>query len=198
MKTKSLGIASLVLVLILSACGPAPEPALSANDIANTAMADAWIMVTLTQAALPTATATVTPPPATPTWTPQPTFTFVPTSAPSTPTLTAAQNPCNQPPPPQPKGLMVDVQFINKSDGNVDILAFGMISANAEGECGTYNFSFGRFNSPVVKVLAGCYWAWASISGRNNSDAENLSPLCVTNASQLWEIQVGPEVIEFD
>jgi len=115
MKKKLLTVVSLLIVLLLSACGPAPEPTLSANDVANTAMADAWIMVTLTQAALPTATATASPVPATPTWTPLPTFTFVPTSVPATLTPSGAADPCNQPPPYQPKGTLVQVQFVNKS-----------------------------------------------------------------------------------
>jgi hypothetical protein len=72
-----------------------------------------------------------------------------------------------------------------------------MIQANSQGECGTYNFSFGRFDSPVVKVLAGCYWAFAFVSGRTTSTAKNIDVLCVENPGLVREIQIGPEVIEF-
>ncbi len=196
MKSKSPLIVSLIITLFLSACGPAPEPTLSANDVANTAVANAWISVTLTQAALPTATATLTPLPPTPTWTPLPTMTLIPTGVPATATLSAAQDPCNQPPPSEPKGTMVQVQFINKSNGSVS-LSFGMEQANSLGECGTYGFSIGRFDSPVVNVMAGCYWAYGWVTGDKTSTTQTTNDLCVPDKSQIWQIQIGPEVVEF-
>jgi hypothetical protein len=72
MKKKFLYIVSILLIVILAACGTA-EPTMSADDIADTAIADAWLAVTLTQAALPTATSVP------PTFTPEPTVTPFPT-----------------------------------------------------------------------------------------------------------------------
>ncbi|MBE0681228.1 MAG: hypothetical protein IH589_04880, partial [Anaerolineales bacterium] len=46
---------STLIILALAACGSA-EPTMSAEDLANTAVANAWISITQTQAALPTAT----------------------------------------------------------------------------------------------------------------------------------------------
>jgi hypothetical protein len=197
MKNRHLHVLSIVLITFLSACGPEPEPTLSPADVANTALADAWLAVTQTQAALPTATATLTPLPPTPTLTPLPTVPLLPTSVPATLPPSGAENPCNQPPPYQPKGTLVQVQFVNKSNGSVS-LSFGMENANSLGECGTYNFGFGRFDSPTYSVLAGCYWAFAFVSGEKTSTARNISTLCVPDTSQLWKIKIGPEVIEFN
>lgn len=190
----------LIIILIgmaLSACGPEPVPTLSVADVANTAIADAWAAVTLTQAALPTATATSTPQPPVPSPTPLPTLALLPTSIPATLPPSGAANPCNQPPPFEPKGKMVQVQFINKSEGSVG-LSFGLIEANSLGECGTYNFSIGRFDSPTVKVLAGCYWAYGFVTGDKPSTAQTVNALCVPDTSQVWKIKIGPEVIEFN
>ena len=57
MKKKYPTILSILLITIISACGPTPTPTLSAADVQGTAVADAWIALTLTQAAIPTATA---------------------------------------------------------------------------------------------------------------------------------------------
>lgn len=71
MKKKFLTIISILIVVTLAACGTA-EPTVSPEDLASTAMADAWIAITQTQAALPTAT------PIPPTLTPEPTLTLQP------------------------------------------------------------------------------------------------------------------------
>jgi hypothetical protein len=52
-KLVTLMFASLFL---LSACGPEPEPTMSAAEVQGTAVAAAWTMVAETQAAIPTAT----------------------------------------------------------------------------------------------------------------------------------------------
>jgi hypothetical protein len=195
MKRKLLSAISLPIILLLSACGPAPEPTLSADDVANTAVANAWMIVTLTQAALPTATATVTPLPPTSTLAPLPTIAPLPTAVPATFPPSGAADPCNQPPPYEPKGTLVQVQFNNKSKGSVS-LAFGMLQANSLGECGTYNFSIGRFDSPTVEVMAGCYWAFGWVSGDTTSTTKNINALCVPDKSQIWKIEIGPEVVQ--
>jgi hypothetical protein len=196
MKKKYPHFLLIVVVTILSACGPEPAPTLSPGDVANTALADAWMAVTLTQAALPTATATLTPLPA-PSLTPLPTLALLPTSIPATLPPSGAADPCDQPPPFEPKGTLVQVQFVNKSNGSVG-LSFGMIEANEEGECGTYNFSMSRFDSPTVKVLAGCYWAYGFVTGDKPSTAQSVNALCVPDTSRIWKIKIGPEVIEFN
>src|SRR5690242_1302245 len=164
MKKKFLYIIFMLVIVVVAACGPAPEPTVSAADLASTAAADAWLAVTLTQAALPTNTAT---PSATPTL--QPTFTLVPTlfvpptAAVAATATTEGSNPCYNPPPVEPKGTMVQIKLVNNSGGLVD-LNLGMEDANDKGECATYFFRLGRFDQTVVTVLAACYWGYAYIT----------------------------------
>jgi hypothetical protein len=65
-----------ITALVLTACGPAPEPTMSPADVQGTAMAAAMTMVAETQAAIPTATSI--PPTEPPTATPFPTNTVPP------------------------------------------------------------------------------------------------------------------------
>ena len=202
MKRKFLSVVSAIIILIMTACGANSEPTLSAADVANTAIAIAWTEVSMTQAAMPTATATTIPPTLTPL---PPTFMTLPapvitmtTIAPTAVVnITATADTCNDPPPFEPKGTMVQVKFVNESDGSVN-LAFGMNQPNSLGECGTYSFSMGRFDEPVVKVLAGCYWAYAWVTGEKPSTARNIEALCVTDPNLVPAITIGPEVIGFD
>ena len=66
---------------MLSACGPEPEPTMSAADVQGTAVAAAWTMVAETQAAIPTATPI--PPTETPLPTALPTNTIAPLELPT-------------------------------------------------------------------------------------------------------------------
>ncbi|MFN8414540.1 MAG: hypothetical protein U0Z26_19330 [Anaerolineales bacterium] len=198
MKRKVLIFTSILIVILVSACGPAPEPTLAAGDIANTAVANAWIALTATQAAIPTATATFPP---TATFTPLPTFTPIPipTLAPATAVPTQGEDPCNLPPPTKPKGTLVKVKFVNKSGGTLN-LSFGMLQPNSLGECGTYGYSLGVFDEPVVTVLAGCYWAYAWVTQLNSnkpSTAKNASALCVTDPAKEPDIWITSELIAF-
>jgi hypothetical protein len=151
--------------------------------------------MTATQAALPTATATFPP---TETFTPQPTFTFIPlpTLPPVNAVVATATSQCNQVPPLEPKGKVVKVKFVNKSKGIVN-LSFGMLSPNAEGECITYSYSLGAFDTPVVTVLAGCYWAYAWVDAKTPSTAQNASSLCVNDAAAEPDIWITTELIAF-
>jgi hypothetical protein len=201
MKKKYPLILSLLIILAVSACGPAPTPTLSAEEIANTAVAQAWIAITQTQAAMPTATPTATPLP--PTLTPLPTDTLLPTlavvatSASVSNPGVATQDPCNQPPPIKPQGAIVQVQFVNKSGGNVN-LSFGMNSPNDKSECVTYTFTLGVYDQPVVSVLAGCYWGYAWITGKLPSVARTGGTiLCVSDPNKIPPIWITKEQIYF-
>ena len=197
MKKKFLYIISIVPVLALSACGEPAEPTISPADLANTAVANAWIAITQTQAAIPTNTATPIPP----TDTPSPTFTLFPTLPPA-PTIdnsavgvapTSSNNPCYDPPPAKPKGTVVQVKLVNNSKGLVSF-SMGMEEANAQGECATYSFSLGRFDQPIVTVLAACYWGFAYITDPT-SNAKTIAPLCLYETTKTVPISIGGEVI---
>ena len=193
MKRKALTIISILIITLISACGPAPEPTLPAVDVQNTAIADAWTAVALTQAAMPTATETLVPT-ATTTPTLQPTFTAAPTLVP--PTAAATESVCNQPPPIKPLGVEVKVKFVNKSGGNVN-LSFGMNSPNDKGECITYSYTLGVFDEPVVTVLSGCYWAYAWVDGKEPSTAQTIDLLCIKDPAKQPAVWITKEVISF-
>jgi hypothetical protein len=202
MKKKYLTILSILIITILSACGPAPTPTLSVADVQGTAVADAWIALTQTQAAAPTATQTPIPPTPTATLAPLPTATLL-----LLPTLellpvatlpdTSATDPCNQPPPIKPQGVMVKIKLVNKSGGNVSPLSLGMMQENSFKECGTYNFSLGQFDEQVVDVLAGCYWGFGYLNGAKPSTPQTAEILCVTDATKVTTIWVTKDVIGF-
>jgi hypothetical protein len=197
MTKKSLNLISILFILTLAACGRASTPTLSTADLASTAAADAWLAVTMTQAAMPTATATLIPPTATP----LPTFTLFPTLPPVSPPPVQAvgtTDPCDplQPPPVKPKGSQVQVKFVNKSGGSVN-LSFYMTSPNAQGECVGYTFVLGRYDEPVETVLAGCYWAYGWVTGDKPSTAQAIDLMCLSDPSKAPPIWISTEVIAF-
>jgi hypothetical protein len=189
MKSELSHIGSVLVILVLSACRPAPVPVPNATDVQNTAIALAGTQISMTKTAFPTATATSLPP----------TFTPAPTLPPAVPSIASAApttDPCSGPAPSSPKGPLVQVKFVNKSGGSVN-LAFGMIQPNALGECGTYSFGIAAFESPVVKVLQGCYWGYGWVTGKKPSTTQTISPLCFTDPNQTRAVLIGTEVIGF-
>jgi hypothetical protein len=198
MKIKYSVSISILLITLISACAPSPAPTLSAADVQGTAVANAWVAITQTQAAIPTATQTLIPPLPTTTFTPLPTFTPYPTLAAPVATLpdTSAADPCDAPPPIDPKGEKVKIKFVNKSNGNVT-LSFGMTHENSLKECGTYSFYVAKFEEPIVEVLAGCYWGYGWVDGNEPSTAQTPDVLCVTDTSKTTAIWITPELIAF-
>lgn len=195
MKRRLSLVLTALLLVVLSACGAEATPTLTVEQIIGTANADAFAALTQTQAAMPTATETPIPPTPTLTFTPAPTFTPFPTVIPPTLPDTSATDPCNEPPPPEPTGAMVKVKFLNKSEGTVN-LAFGMTQENTQKECGTYNFTLGRYEEPEVTILAACYWGYAWILDPE-SIAKTPDVLCVTDTSKSYTVWITSEIISF-
>jgi len=197
MKQKYLTTLSILALALVSACGPAPEPTLTNEEIIETAAAQAWIAITETAAAMPTATETPIPPTAT--LTPLPTFTFTPFPTIQPLGITnpvggaPTNNPCYEPPVAEPKGTTVQIKLVNNSKGLVD-LSLGMENANTQGECATYFFRLGRYDQPVVTVLAACYWGYAYITDPT-SNSRTAAPLCLFETTKTVPVSIGPEVI---
>jgi len=195
MKKKCLLIITILILITLSACGPAPTPTLSVAEIQATAFADAWISITQTQAAIPTATETPIP---TATFTALPTFTLMPLSTLPPlviPTQTSAGvDPCYLPQPAKPKGVLVIVTFVNKSGGHADA-TFGMNQPNSFNECGAFSFSLGKYGEQTITVLAGCYYSLAYI--KDPDSFAHVGSLCVTDPKQIYKIWIGKETINF-
>ena len=201
MKT-TINLVSILMLITLVACGSAAEPTLDVLDIQDTAVALAQTSVAITKLAMPADTPipptpfpTLAAPP-----TPLPTLppAVTPTSIVVTPENTQV-NPCNEPPPAAPKGTTVQVRFVNKSKGLVN-LSFGMLQENDEEECGTYSFTIGANTAPEVEVLAGCYWAyaWITNTGGEPSIARSTSDICVTDPNQVRGVTITPETVGFD
>lgn len=197
MKQKSLITLSILAIFALSACGREAAPEISSEDQAATAVAQAWLIITQTAAAAPTVT------PAPPTFTPQPTDTFIPlvllpTLPPSTVAVAESPTPeCSQIPALEPKGALVNVEFYNESQG-VANLAFGMMSPNDEGECYTYSFTIGRNDVFTTKILAGCYWGYAWISGEETSVARSGDVvMCTTDSAVIYKVKITKETVNF-
>jgi hypothetical protein len=198
MKKKFLITISILAILALSACGGGEAtPEISAEDLAATSVAQAWLVITQTAAALPTNT------PIPPTFTPQPTNTpaplaILPTLPPATVAVVATPtSACNQIPQPEPKGALVNVEFYNESGGSAN-LAFGMNVPNDKGECYTYSYSLGNNAEYPTKVLAGCYWGYAWISGGETSVARSGDVImCLTDPNVIYKIKITKESINF-
>lgn len=199
MKRKFLITISILAILVLSACGGGEAtPEISAEDVASTALAEAWLSITQTAAAIPTLT------PLPPTFTPQPintvpaTLVLLPTLPPATVAAAVSPTPeCNQIPQLEPKGALVNVEFNNVSGGSVN-LAFGMLSPNDKGECYTYSFTISDNKSLTTKVLAGCYWGWAWVGGSEGSIAKSGDKvLCMTDPAFLHKVEITSERVDF-
>jgi hypothetical protein len=188
-------VISILIVLVISACGPAPTPTMSPLDLANTAIAVAWTDVAMTQAAVPTATASPIPPTPTITFTPLP----IPTLQPQViaPSATSGVDPCNLPIPIPVNGTKTKVKFVNESKGSVH-LSFGMIQKNDVGECGTYDFYMGESESPTVDVLTGCYWAYATVTGKKPSIARSTDYICLEYRTTIRGITITSEWVGLD
>jgi len=182
MKNKVLYIISIFMVVALAACGPTPAPTMNPADAQGTAVAAAWTVVAMTQAAIPTATLippTETPiPTALPTFTPlppptsdafptQPLFVGVPTNPPVAggPTADACQKPISG----NAAGPKVKTRIVNQSGGSV-VLSL-ILSKTLFGECGIYHFNLDPKASISVELLEGSYFAGAFVTGKQDTKA---------------------------
>jgi len=174
-----------IVALVLTACGPAPEPTMSPEEVQGTAMAAAMTMVAETQAAIPTATPI--PPTDTPSPTAAPTNTVPPLNlTPSTqaagvgaqpqqptqgigfvPTNTPAQSsagsndPCNKPLTSWGgESAQMTLKNNTKPQGTVTASLFFNASF---GECGYISAQF--TSSTTLTVPVGTFSAGAFVDG---------------------------------
>ena len=171
---KHIWILFAIAALVLTACGPEPEPTLSPADVQGTAMAAAVTMVAETQAAIPTATPI--PPTEPPTATPFPTNTVPPLSF-ETPTLAqgigvfptstpipasgGSNDPCNQPLTSWGgESAKLTLKNNTKPKGTVTASLFFTASF---GECGYIGAQFDGSTSLTVPV--GTFYAGAFVDG---------------------------------
>ena len=176
---KQIWIFLLVGALALTACGPEPEPTLSAADVQATAVAAAMSMVAETQAA-------ILPTPLPPTDTPPPTLT--PTAEipllPPTPMggdLLSPTSPVVIPPtstPPAPAGTTTCNQPLTKWDGQSaqltlqnntkpkGVVTISLFFTTELGQCGYIGRQFD--NVAKITVPLGTFSAGAFVDGKKD------------------------------
>jgi len=184
---KRIWIALAITVLVLTACGPEPEPTMNPADVQGTAMAAALTMVAATQAAMPTATAI--PPTEAPTSTPFPTNTVPPlslasptSSVPLTssaqtgavlPTSTSASvsgsgdDPCNKPLSAW-EGESASLTITNKTKPKGS-MTISLYVVTPLGECGYMSATFQ--NGGKMTIPLGNYSAWAIVNSKKSFTA---------------------------
>ena len=187
--------------LVLSACGPEPEPTMSVEEIQGTAVAGAFTMIAETQAALPTATPippTQTPPP-----TPIPTDTVAPFEVPTQPvsaiqpTATAPADLCSDLRhliPGDAAGPKTTLQIVNEHKSAATISLY--LNKTIFGECGYRSYSLTRNGSTTDSSLPqGCYniWAWSD----DPKDAFNSAGYGCINNPDKWTFIIRGDKIVF-
>jgi hypothetical protein len=200
MKRKFLPGISLVITMMLVACGPKAAPTLSVTDVQNTAAVSASTLFAMTQSAIPTDTAvppTPVPPTAVVTLVP------LPTSALDTPIVNPIANPnasptpdCYQPPPAELSGTTVNIKLVNKSDGPVN-LSMGMYAPNEQGECFTFAFFISKNGSEDITVLVGCYWIAGYQNGPEPS-TPRVDYICLDDSTEGRGLSINNNSIGFD
>ena len=192
MNMKKLLFMVIATILLISACGPEPEPTMSAEEVQGTAVAAAWTMVAETQAAIPTATPI--PPTETPSPTPLPTNTIVPLELPTqplivqpTPTTASSKDECDHYLPPDAPGPTAPIKIINETKAAMNVSLY--LAKTPFGECGYRGYSIPKFNSIVVDFPQGVIYGYAWILEPINTTVSG-GPWKPNNADK-WEIYIN-------
>ncbi len=198
---KKLIYISVLMAVLLAACGPKATPTMSPADVQATAFAAAATMIAQTQAAIPTATALP------PTDTPVPTLPAPPTPLPlptsSLPTLVPTPIPhtgsCNgMLDIGASGGKLTPVVFKNASKYNVTV-TIGISQPNKFGQCGMISRALGKNESSSVDVpyaySGPCYWISAIVDpGGRNSKFLSGNPSCF-NGADKWAVVINNDKI---
>jgi hypothetical protein len=198
-----------IIALVMTACGPAPEPTMSPEEVQSTAMAAAMTMVAETQAAIPTATPI--PPTETPSPTPPPTNTVPRSDQPDawhagrrgwgaantadtggwfhtnehcSPISRVENDPCLQYKSSW-AGETAKLSLVNntKPKGNI-VFSIGFTSTQM-GECG---IAWGGTLSgnTTIQVPLGSFWASAFVDGKNDFKVFGGDVIAQPGSYSLW------------
>ena len=196
---------TVLLAVLMSACGAEPVPTMSPVDVQNTAVAAAFTVVAQTQEAIPTSTPL--PPTNTPTETPLPTNT--PLSLPTSETLAATTvantgntnanatvDPCStRILSYSPKGKPTTIRIANTTRAEVKVSLY-LNETAGHGECGYRSYTLSRNNDVVITDLVqGCYniLAWSD-DPRTRVNAYGGG--CVNNPDK-WTFEITENSIRF-
>lgn len=191
-------IASL-LPLLLSACGSKAPPTPDLAQIQASAVAAASTMIAMTVQAMPTPTPIPTD---TPTSIASPTIlpTLPPIAFATTAPLAAATgttDPCDGPLSAKASGPNARAVLI-VNENKLPVVLSLYLEKTPFGECGYRGFNLApKSRNLYGDVKVGCWEAFAIVgtTGPGISKAFSVNPLCITDDTQKWEIDVGPEVV---
>jgi hypothetical protein len=181
----------LGLTVLLAACGPKATPTIDAVSVQASAVAMAFTMAAQTQAAAPTATATLPP---TATFTlppPSPTFELAafPTIAPTSTKAVSGEGPCYHVMEPSPPGRKFTLRVWNTNkapvSGNVCLY-----QDRGQGVTGIIGISLGKNADTILTVPQGCYSAFFWVNDPKSPSQASGSGLCANN-SDKWTIKIG-------
>jgi hypothetical protein len=168
---------TVLLTLLLSACGAAATPTADPASIQASAVAAANTMVALTQAAIPTETPIPPTPLPSPTELPSPTLLALPTlDILASPTFVAAAPPigatsgsdtCQSPLVAKPGGPQIPVRIINSTKGSIILSLY--LQKTSFGECGYRSFNLSANDSASTTMPKGCYSAGAFVTEAKKS-----------------------------
>ena len=203
MKRFSILIHVLVTLLIISACGSAPQATPTANliDLQSTAFAAASTLVAETQAAIPTATlplptATANLPPVPtlgPTFTPNPDANLV---TPTPVVIPSTEDPCiNTLLPASLTGQKIKIRIDNPTKATI-MISVNLQSGNPQGVCGYRGYTLAAGQSLVITDLVeGCYSIWAWNPDPKNYFMVTNGTSCLNN-SNSWTFDVSTNSIK--
>lgn len=195
---KRVSITLLGAALLLSACGAQGTPTMAPADVQNTAVAAAFTMVAMTQAAIPTNT--LPPPTDTPSPTPLPTFTPLPAPTldplltlptPTTQAVSSDPNSCNKPLNVAEAGRLQRVRIENATGGSINI-SLNLYVKNAFGQCGALSYTLQKNAKLSIQIPVGSWYAYAWITPKGTSSGSFEINQGYTD---LIVIKVGKDVI---
>jgi hypothetical protein len=193
---KKLLIIVLASIFLISACGPEPEPTMSAEEVQGTAVAAAWTMVAETQAAIPTATPI--PPTEIPSATPPPTNTVAPLVLPTQPlavqptaTTASSADECDKF-LGDAAGPTAPIKLVNETKAPMNVSLY--LEKTPFGECGYRGYSVPKKGSIVVDFPQGVMYAYAWILEPVNTTVSG-GPWKPNNTDK-WEIQINENVMK--
>jgi hypothetical protein len=193
MKRLSIPTQTLVIALLISACGAPSVPTVDTADLESTAVSAAHTLLAETQAAIPTATPTETLT-ATPTFTatipPLPTLetTFTPLATEES----TVDDPCvTTPMPDSLQGQPIRIRIDNPTKATI-MLSVNLHPGNPQGVCGYRGYTLAAGDSLVITDLVeGCYTLWAWNPDPNDYFIVTNGTSCLDNSSN-WTFDITP------